>query len=88
MRLLDPKTAPRWLALTVVLQGLTLLGQWGAGPAATPARADLPDAGAQRNQVIDQLKGVNDRLDKLLATLASGDVRVKVATPEPTGRPQ
>ena len=69
----------KWLAVIVVLQVVTLIGQWVAAPAAAPAMAQLPDAGAQRNEVINQLKGTNERLDRLVSILGSGNLQVKVA---------
>jgi hypothetical protein len=57
-----------------------LIGQWvGAPVTATPARAQIPDEGAQRAEMISQLKGVNDRLDRLASILSSGNLQVKVA---------
>jgi hypothetical protein len=77
----DPSTSTaKWLGVIVVLQVITLIGQWvGAPTGATPAHAQLPDEGAQRNEMINQLKGVNDRLDRLTAVLSSGNLQVKVA---------
>jgi hypothetical protein len=75
-------TLSKWLGLIVVLQVLTLLSQWGTGPAATPAQAQIPDAGEQRNQLIDQAKATNEKLDKLLDFLKSGDLQVKLVKPD------
>ncbi|HSV12721.1 MAG TPA: hypothetical protein VLI90_00575 [Tepidisphaeraceae bacterium] len=78
----DPSTTTaKWLGVIVVLQVVTLAGQWAGVSigAATPAHAQLPDAGAQRNDMIAELKGVNERLDRLTAVLSSGNLQVKVA---------
>ncbi len=72
----------KWLGVIVALQVITLIGQWVATPAATPAMAQIPDAGAQRLEIIQQLKGTNDRLDKLVTLLGSGNLQVKVAKPD------
>lgn len=70
------------LIAVVVLQSLILLGQWtGSGPL-SPAHAQIPDSGAQLNSIRDELKSVNAKLDKLIETLESGRVQVKVAQPD------
>jgi len=71
-------TTTKLLAAVVVLQGVILLGQWtGQGPV-TPAHAQVPDAGSQRREIIDELKLMNGKLDRLGETLKSGDMRVSV----------
>lgn len=79
----------RLLAWIVVLQVLTLIGQWtgrGTGSPAT-ALAQVPDAGAQRLEIIDQLKGMNQRLDRLTDLLAGGNLQVKLAKDPDSTRP-
>jgi hypothetical protein len=76
--MLNAKQASRWLAAVVVMQGLILATLWSGGPAARPAAAQIPDAGAQQQQVIDQLKATNDKLDKLLDLLGSGSLQVRM----------
>jgi hypothetical protein len=78
----ESKAAKKWLGIVVVMQGLILLVLLGGTPSATPAMAQIPDAGAQRDQIIDQLKSQNEKLDKLLALLSGGDLQVKVAKPD------
>ena len=72
------KTTSRWLAVIVVLQVVTIIGQWIAVPGAMPARAQIPDAGAQQLEIINQLKSTNDKLDKLVTLLSGGNLQVKV----------
>jgi hypothetical protein len=72
----------KWLAIVVVMQGLILLAMLVGTPSATPALGQIPDAGAQRDQIIDQLKSSNEKLDKLLALLSGGDLQVKVIKPD------
>jgi hypothetical protein len=77
------RSTTKWLGVVVALQCLVLLTLWGAGPAVTAARADgIPDAGQQRDQIIEQMKATNDKLDKLLVLLSSGDLQVKLAKPD------
>ena len=82
-------TRDRLLAAVLVLQGLTLLGQWTDRPMAAPgssaAYGQIPNAGDQRERLVDavtaqsvELRGVNARLDKLLTLLAGGDLQVSV----------
>jgi hypothetical protein len=81
------ESTAKWLGIIVVLQVLTLIGQWASGPlSATPARAGIPDPGAQNNEIIEQLKGVNQRLDSLVAVLSSGNLQVKVAKSDDKGK--
>ncbi len=73
----------KWLAILLGLQAATLLTLWGACPSATPAMADgIPDAGAQREQMVEQLKATNEKLDKLISVLSGGDLRVRLAKPD------
>jgi len=72
----------RLLVVILVLQGLLLLGQWtGQGPV-TPAHAQIPDSGAQRQQMLDELKSMNAKMDKLIGILESGQVQVSIAMPD------
>jgi hypothetical protein len=81
-------TTNRILAAVLVLQVITLLNQWLGSPI-SPAQAQIPDAGAQRNQIIDELntsndtlKSIDDKLDKLGTVLGSGKLQVEVAKPD------
>jgi hypothetical protein len=73
-----PNSTAKWLAVIVVLQVITIIGQWVVTPGAAPAMAQIPDAGAQRNEVINQLRSSNEKLDKLLILLGGGNLQVKV----------
>ncbi len=66
--------------LTVVL-GLQLWTTWTTGPQLTPQAyaQGIPDEGAQRQQIIDQLKLLNVKVQAVNATLTSGKVRVLIA---------
>ncbi len=71
---------PRWVAVVVVSQLVILATLWTGGP--RPAAAQVPDAGAQQQAVIDQLKATNEKLDKLVDLLASGNLQVRTAPPQ------
>ena len=74
-----PNTTSKWLAVIVTLQIVTIIGQWITVPGATPAMAQIPDAGAQQMEIINQLKSTNEKLDKLVSLLSSGNLQVKVS---------
>ena len=68
------------LTVVIVLQALILVGQWlGAPSLVSPAQAQIPDAGGQRQEIISLLKGTNDKLDRLIGILESGKLEVRVA---------
>jgi hypothetical protein len=67
------------LVAVLVLQGLLLVGQWTSQGPVTPAHAQIPDAGGQRQQMVDELKSMNHKLDKLVQVLETGKLQVQVA---------
>lgn len=76
------------LIAVLTLQVLTILNQWFGGPIST-AHAQIPDAGAQQLQIIDELKtnndllkGIDDKLDKMISIFQSGKVQVVVTKPD------
>jgi hypothetical protein len=78
------------LAAVVVLQIITILNQWFGGPIST-AHAQIPDSGAQNNQIIEQLtssndhlKAIDDKLDKLISIFESGKLQVQLSKPDDT----
>ena len=70
----------RWLMLIVILQVLLLVGQWVGQPTLPRAEAQIPDAGAQRNEIIDSIKTTNEKLDHLITLLESGELKVKTVS--------
>lgn len=94
MRTIEPNQqekhmkATKLLAAILVLQIITILNQWFGGPIST-AHAQIPDAGAQRLQMIDtlnssndHLKSIDDKLDKLISIFESGKVQVQLSKPD------
>ena len=68
----------RLLAAILFTQAILVLGMWtGHGPV-TPAYGQVADPGAQRIQIVDQLKELNGKMDKLMDLMQSGNVQVKV----------
>jgi hypothetical protein len=69
------------LVFVIVLQVCVLLTLWLGTPVST-ARAQIPDAGAQQLEIINQLKAGNDKLDKMIGLLESGKLQIIVAKPD------
>lgn len=70
------------LTVVVALQALILLGQWtGPGSFTREARAELnlPDPGARQLAMVEELKGLNAKMDRLIGVLQGGELKVKVA---------
>lgn len=71
------------LSAVVVMQVVILLTLWIGTPVSTVV-AQVPDAGAQRLELIDQAKAINDKLDKLISIFESGKLQVQVGKPDDT----
>jgi hypothetical protein len=74
------------LTAVVVLQALTLAGQWFNPSYTSTATAQVPDGGAQRLQQLEQLKDISAKLDHISATLEGGKMQVRVAREEQPGK--
>jgi hypothetical protein len=74
----------RLLTIVIVLQGMILAGQWlGSGHGyLTSAQAQVTDPGRDRMQLLDEMRKTNDKLDKLMEILRSGDLQVRVIQPD------
>jgi hypothetical protein len=68
------------LGIVIALQVLLLIGQWVA-PSSSTARADIPMPNPSERQLamLDELKTLNGKVDRLIGLLQSGTVEVKVA---------
>jgi hypothetical protein len=75
------KASQAW-TIVIVLQVLILLGQWVGVPSLQRAEAQIPDTGQQNNQIIDQLKSIDSKLDRIASILESGKLQVKAAPPD------
>jgi hypothetical protein len=64
------------------LQGLILIGQWTGTGYLTTASAQVPDPANRQMQMIDELKELNTKMDKLIGILEGGDLQVKVSKPD------
>jgi len=69
-------------ALTIVM-ALNLAVAWTSGPSwISEARAQgIPDEGAQRNQIIEELRRLNKKADEVREVLVSGKLHVRVSPP-------
>jgi len=69
----------RLLAAVLVLQVLTIAGQWTGRAGSNDARADLPpDPAAQRIAQTEEIKSMNQKLDRLVSILEGGRLKVEV----------
>jgi hypothetical protein len=76
----------------LVLVVLTMLKVWTGAELVRPASAQIPNAGAQRLELLDEAKRTNALLTDILATLRAGPLKVEVvgtdnnvAAPRATG---
>lgn len=77
---MNAKNTTRLLTAVLVLQVLTLMGQWFSPSYTSPAAAQIPDGGALKIQTVDELKSVNAKLDKLISILESGKLQVRTSS--------
>ena len=90
------------LAVVIGLQALSLACQFLGQPAiVAPAQAQMPDSGAQRAVMIEELKGIradlkalnasaaatSGRVDKIITILDSGKLQVRAISPDENKRP-
>lgn len=68
--------ANKYLIAAVVAEAVVIIGLW-FGPSAQQARADVPFANDQA-QMIQEQSITNDKLDKIIGLLQSGDIQVHV----------
>ena len=72
----------RMFTVVVALQVLVLASVW-TGPQLPAARAlVLPDPGEQREKQLEELRYLNDKMDKLLDLLSGGNLQIKMKMPE------
>jgi hypothetical protein len=70
------------LAVIALLLGANLFVQLAPSTSRTAVAAGIPDSGAQFLAMIDQLKDLNRKVDKLQAYMESGALTVKVKEPK------
>ena len=68
------------LAFVLVLQVVIVIGQWAGQPAARTASADvnIPNPGERQLAILDELRTLNGKMDRLLTVVQSGDMKVEV----------
>jgi hypothetical protein len=80
----------RALGIVIVLQTVILVGQWLGGPVLPSAQAQ-PAFNPERDrlQMIEELKSVNNKLDRLIGILEGGNLQVRTTLPDDrnAGRP-
>ena len=78
------------LTVLAVLLAAQLWTSWTQSPdliRPAAAQGGIPDAGAQRQQIVDEIKLLNGKVDDLQSLLVSGKVRVR-AIVEPSDQDQ
>lgn len=69
----------RMMSVVIALQLLILAGQWlGGGSYLSSANAQLADPGRDRAQLLDEMRAINAKLDRLTEILSSGSLQVRV----------
>jgi hypothetical protein len=71
--------ATRLLLVIVILQALTLVTLWKGEGLSTQAQAALPEPGADRKEMVNELKSANEKLAAMVKVLESGKLQVQVA---------
>jgi hypothetical protein len=66
------------LTAVVIVQSV-LLGIAWLGPIAQPALGQIPDSGAQRSQMLQEMQATNAKLDKIIESLDGGNLQVRIA---------
>ncbi len=69
----------KMLSAVLVLQIITLAGQWLGQPGLSAARAEVSDPGARQLAMVDELKTLNGKMDRLIGLLESGKLQVVAA---------
>jgi hypothetical protein len=74
--------ATRLLLVIAILQALTLVTLWkGDSGLTASAHAAVPEPGADRKEMVSELKSMNDKLASVLKLMESGKLQVVVAPP-------
>ena len=70
----------KMFAFVLVMQVVIVIGQWAGQPAARTARADvnIPNPGERQLAILDELRSINGKMDRLLTVVQSGDMKVEV----------
>jgi len=72
-------TVPWWYAALFVFLAVTCLRVWtGDGSLHADARAQIPDAGLQRHELVAEMRRTNQLLTDIKALLESGKLHVRV----------
>ena len=70
----------------IVVQGVVIAALLKLPPNASVAEAQgIPDAGAQRQQMLEELRAVNGRVDRLTSLLTTGGLKVTVIKGDASG---
>lgn len=70
------------MGLVAAVAGGAVLGLLLGSQRPSTAVAQIPDSGAQMNQLIDESKALNTKMDRLLQILEGGKLEVRVKPEE------
>lgn len=82
------RATKRLLTVITVLLAVLIVELWALRPdSATPAHAQIPDTGLQRQQIVDEQRRTNDLLSATLEHLRTKPIKVRVeASEKPAGQ--
>ena len=80
------KVSPRGRGILLLLAGVALGWSGGGILSADRARAQIPDSGAQRNEMVRELRAIRGELKEIRALLKSGDIAVRLKDEPVKGR--
>lgn len=74
------KSSSKMLGFVIVMQVVIVIGQWAGQPAVRTANADvnIPNPGERQLAILDELRTLNGKMDRLLNVVQSGDMKVEV----------
>lgn len=82
------RATKRLLSVIAVLLAVLIVELWALRPdSTTPAHAQIPDTGLQRQQIVDEQRRTNDLLSATLEHLRTKPIKVRVeASEKPAGQ--
>jgi hypothetical protein len=70
--------ATRILIVIAILQALMLVTLWKGDGIATSAQANVPEPGADRKEMISELKALNEKFAGVQKLMESGNLQVQI----------
>lgn len=70
------------LVYTILTIQSVVLGYLVLAPSQPTAMAQVPDQGAQLQQIIEESKALNAKMDRIIGILEGGKLQVRVVAPD------